>query len=179
MSLAPLPALPARAAASRAPAPRATRVARGPAARPAIAPRAPSPTMKTALLPVASSSSSSRRAPGRRRRRRASGPAASRLRGSLAGALRATEDDAARGPPEAAPEAAPDFTAPPDFSLPELSDDEEVKGAQMTAIVTGVVSVVLAVAYLGLVQLFDSREMLPPPPEAMGMGECPPGERRC
>ena len=49
----------------------------------------------------------------------------------------------------------------------------------MTAIVTGVVSVVLAVAYLGLVQLFDSREMLPPPPEAMGMGECPPGERRC
>ena len=63
MSLAPLPALPARAAASRAPAPRATRVARGPAARPAIAPRAPSPTMKTALLPVASSSSSSRRAP--------------------------------------------------------------------------------------------------------------------
>ena len=175
MSLAPFPALPSRAAASRAPAPRATRVARGPAARPAIAPRAPSPMTKTALLPVASSSSSSRHAPGRR----ASGPAASRLRGSLAGALRATEDDAARGPPEAAPEAAPDFTAPPDFSLPELSDDEEVKGARMTAIVTGVVSVVLAVAYLGLVQLFDSREMLPPPPEAMGMGECPPGERRC
>jgi hypothetical protein len=177
MSLAPLPALPAHSAASRAPAPRAPRVARGPAARPAITPRAPSPMMKTALLPVASSSSSSRRAG--RRCRRASGPAASRLRGSLAGALRATEDDAARGPPEAAPEAAPDFTAPPDFSLPELSDDEEVKGAQMTAIVTGVVSVVLAVAYLGLVQLFDSREMLPPPPEAMGMGECPPGERRC
>lgn len=36
---------------------------------------------------------------------------------------------------------------------------------------TGVVSVVLAVGYLALVQLMDSREMLPPPPEAMGMGD--------
>lgn len=44
---------------------------------------------------------------------------------------------------------------------------------------TGVVSVALAVGYLALVQVIDSREMLPPPPEAMGMGECPPGERRC
>jgi hypothetical protein len=41
------------------------------------------------------------------------------------------------------------------------------------------VSVILAVGYLALVQVIDSREMLPPPPEAMGMGECPPGERRC
>ena len=32
-------------------------------------------------------------------------------------------------------------------------------------------SVVLAVAYLGLVQVLDSREMLPPPPEAMGQGD--------
>jgi hypothetical protein len=31
--------------------------------------------------------------------------------------------------------------------------------------------VVLAVGYLLLVQVMDSREMLPPPPEAMGMGE--------
>ena len=44
---------------------------------------------------------------------------------------------------------------------------------------TGIVSVALAVGYLALVQVIDSREMLPPPPEAMGMGECPPGERRC
>lgn len=36
---------------------------------------------------------------------------------------------------------------------------------------TGVISVVLAVGYLALVQLMDSREMLPPPPEAMGMGD--------
>ena len=40
-------------------------------------------------------------------------------------------------------------------------------------------SVVLAVGYLALVQVMDSREMLPPPPEAMGNGECPLGERRC
>jgi hypothetical protein len=36
---------------------------------------------------------------------------------------------------------------------------------------TGAFSVVLAVGYLLLVQVMDSREMLPPPPEAMGMGE--------
>ena len=36
---------------------------------------------------------------------------------------------------------------------------------------TGVVSVVLAVGYLALVQVMDSREMLPPLPEAMGMGD--------
>ncbi len=49
----------------------------------------------------------------------------------------------------------------------------------LLSIPTGVVSVALAVGYLALVQVIDSREMLPPPPEAMGMGECPPGERRC
>jgi hypothetical protein len=156
---------------------------------------------------------------------------ATHLRGSPA--LRAAEDDQTPAP-------AP---APEELSFPELSDDEEVKGAQITAIITGasrtrtdrqssdasrslspekrrrgarlrqkvethtqtlapsersrdpdpsssvsfafpsnstgVVSVALAVGYLALVQVIDSREMLPPPPEAMGMGECPPGERRC
>ena len=32
-------------------------------------------------------------------------------------------------------------------------------------------SVVLAVAYLGRGQVLDSREMLPPPPEAIGQGD--------
>ena len=41
-------------------------------------------------------------------------------------------------------------------------------------------SVALAIGYLALVQVIDSREMLPPPPEAMrAWRECPPGERRC
>lgn len=91
------------------------------------------------------------------------------LRGRNATALRASEDD----PPPKEP------AAPEQLSFPELSDDEEVRGSQITAIVTGVVSVVLAVGYLALVQVMDSREMLPPPPEAMGNGECPLGERRC
>ena len=59
----------------------------------------------------------------------------------------------------------PDPSFPVSFAFPSNS--------------TGVVSVALAVGYLALVQVIDSREMLPPPPEAMGMGECPPGERRC
>ncbi len=67
---------------------------------------------------------------------------------------------------EDATESAP---APP--PPPPGESEEDVKGAQMTAIVTGVVSVVLAVGYLALVQVMDSREFLPPPPEAMGNGE--------
>ena len=123
-----------------------------------------------------------------------------------------------------------DPRAPEELSFPELSDDEEVKGAQITAIITGasrtrtdrrdgrlgrypsgrrgayartarartqrarssvhddakltpsssiptgVVSVALAIGYLALVQVIDSREMLPRPPEARA-GECLPGER--
>ncbi|CAI5471257.1 unnamed protein product [Closterium sp. Yama58-4] len=44
-----------------------------------------------------------------------------------------------------------------------------VKG-QVTAIVTGAISLILAIGYLALVQLLDSRglQMLPPPPEAFG-----------
>ena len=43
---------------------------------------------------------------------------------------RAGEDDDAPAEPAAAP-------TPEPLSFPELSDDEEVKGAQMTAIITG------------------------------------------
>ena len=43
---------------------------------------------------------------------------------------RAVEDDDAPAEPAAAP-------TPEPLSFPELSDDEEVKGAQMTAIITG------------------------------------------
>ena len=57
-----------------------------------------------------------------------------------------------------------------DFGTNPLTGEAlEAKG-QMTAIVTGIVSVGLAVAYLGLVQVMDSRDMAPPPPEAMGDG---------
>ena len=44
--------------------------------------------------------------------------------------VRAGEDDDAPAEPAAAP-------TPEPLSFPELSDDEEVKGAQMTAIITG------------------------------------------
>lgn len=49
------------------------------------------------------------------------------LRGRNATALRASEDD----PPPKEP------AAPEQLSFPELSDDEEVRGSQITAIVTG------------------------------------------
>lgn len=52
---------------------------------------------------------------------------ATHLRGSHTAALRAAEDDETPAP-------AP---APEELSFPELSDDEEVKGAQITAIITG------------------------------------------
>ena len=51
-----------------------------------------------------------------------------RLGGSVV--ARAGEDDDAPAEPAAAP-------TPEPLSFPELSDDEEVKGAQMTAIITG------------------------------------------
>lgn len=52
---------------------------------------------------------------------------ATHLRGSHTAAVRAAEDDETPAP-------AP---APEELSFPELSDDEEVKGAQITAIITG------------------------------------------
>ncbi|CAI5977228.1 unnamed protein product [Closterium sp. NIES-64] len=82
-------------------------------------------------------------------------------------AVRASSDDsgsAETSPAEASPKpppAAQPSTPPPQQGL--------VKG-QVTAIVTGVISLILAIGYLALVQLLDSRglQMLPPPPEAFG-----------
>ena len=42
-----------------------------------------------------------------------------------------------------------------------------LKRGQWTAVLSGVVAVVLGVGYLLLASILDSREMLPPPPEAM------------
>jgi hypothetical protein len=75
--------------------------------------------------------------------------------------VRASGDDDADGE---------DVKVKGDFGTNPLTGEAlEAKG-QMTAIVTGIVSVGLAVAYLGLVQVMDSRDMAPPPPEAMGDG---------
>lgn len=40
---------------------------------------------------------------------------------------------------------------------------------QGTAVATGVVSLIIGVGYLFLASLLDSRELLPPPPEALGL----------
>jgi hypothetical protein len=61
-------------------------------------------------------------------------------------------------------------TSSPEYGLNPLTGEPLEEKGQMTAIVTGIVSVALAVGYLGLVQLMDSRDMLPPPPEALGDG---------
>ena len=45
----------------------------------------------------------------------------------------------------------------------------EASRGQVTAILSGVVAVALGVGYLLLATFLDSREMLPPPPEAMMM----------
>lgn len=58
----------------------------------------------------------------------------------------------------------------PEYGLNPLTGEPLEEKGQMTAIVTGIVSVALAVGYLGLVQVMDSRDMLPPPPEALGDG---------
>jgi hypothetical protein len=43
------------------------------------------------------------------------------------------------------------------------------------AIVTGAISVVIAVAYLLLITVLDARgPLLPPPPEALGLSPAPP-----
>eukprot|EP00873_Tetraselmis_striata_P004478 jgi/Tetstr1/424742/TSEL_015259.t1 len=47
--------------------------------------------------------------------------------------------------------------------------DPEIAAAQRTAIATGAFSIAIAVGYLALAQLLGNRELLPPPPEAMGL----------
>ena len=45
-----------------------------------------------------------------------------------------------------------------------------MNSGKVVAIITGAISIFVAVAYLVLVQILDFRgEMLPPPPEALGM----------
>jgi hypothetical protein len=59
---------------------------------------------------------------------------------------------------------------PIDAPINPITAEPLVKG-QMTAIVTGVISVVIAVGYLVLVQFMDARDMVPPvEAEAYGDG---------
>ena len=54
----------------------------------------------------------------------------------------------------------------PQGTAPVSASDKE---AQTTAIVTGFVSLVLGFGYLALSQAMGNRDMLPPPPEALGL----------
>lgn len=58
--------------------------------------------------------------------------------------------------------------AKPAISEKRAQAEAEVKKGQRTAIVTGVISVLLGVGYLVLIQLLDTRGIIlvPPPPEA-------------
>ncbi|CAI5934172.1 unnamed protein product [Closterium sp. NIES-64] len=64
----------------------------------------------------------------------------------------------------------PPFLSPPPPPPSPRSEIMCLVKGQVTAIVTGVISLILAIGYLALVQLLDSRglQMLPPPPEAFG-----------
>lgn len=62
---------------------------------------------------------------------------------------------------------------PIDAPINPITAEPLVKG-QATAIVTGVISVLVAVGYLVLVQVMDSRDMVPPvEEEAYGDGSVP------
>ncbi|CAI7745484.1 unnamed protein product [Closterium sp. NIES-54] len=82
---------------------------------------------------------------------------AARASSDDSGSAESSQSEASPKPPQAAQPATP----PPQQGL--------VKG-QVTAIITGAISLILAIGYLALVQLLDSRglQMLPPPPEAFG-----------
>ncbi|CAM6098951.1 unnamed protein product [Calypogeia fissa] len=67
----------------------------------------------------------------------------------------------------------PTISSPPPPPSPPAVDKkaaarEEIQKGQTTAIITGVISVLLGVGYLVLVQLLDTRgvNLVPPPPEA-------------
>jgi len=60
---------------------------------------------------------------------------------------------------------------------PLTGEPLEAKG-QLTAIVAGAVSVALALGYLALVQVMDSRDMVAPPEEAFGDGSVRPADER-
>ncbi|KAI3436442.1 hypothetical protein D9Q98_005859 [Chlorella vulgaris] len=69
-----------------------------------------------------------------------------------------------RDAPEAAP---PSSSNTPPPSVTKREDPAVAKG-QRTAIITGAISIIFGVIYLGLVSFLDIRggELLPPPPEA-------------
>jgi len=84
---------------------------------------------------------------------------------------RATDDDDDDdGGDSASPSSSPEYGR-----NPLTGEPLEAKG-QFTAVVTGIVSVALAVGYLALAQVLDSRDMAPPPPEALGDGSARPAD---
>lgn len=102
--------------------------------------------------------------------------ASTRSRGNSRGNSRAvrprpratTEDE--NGGDSASPSSSPEYGR-----NPLTGEPLEAKG-QFTAVVTGIVSVALAVGYLALAQVLDSRDMAPPPPEALGDGSARPAD---
>ncbi|EFN58929.1 hypothetical protein CHLNCDRAFT_140900 [Chlorella variabilis] len=62
-------------------------------------------------------------------------------------------------------------TAAPEAPKRQPVEDPSVAKGQRTAIVTGAISIIFGVIYLGLVFFMDMRggQMLPPPPEAYGL----------
>lgn len=83
---------------------------------------------------------------------------------------------AARAEPPSAPPAAeaeaPPKQAPVELPVTPVEEADEAPGlkpGQGTAIVTGAVSLILGGGYLYLASILNNREMLPPPPEALGM----------
>jgi len=78
------------------------------------------------------------------------------------------EDDDARAPTSG--------TSTPEYGRNPLTGEPLEAEGQFTAIVTGIVSVALAIGYLGLANALDSRDMAPPPLEAMGDGSARPAD---
>ncbi|CAM6098962.1 unnamed protein product [Calypogeia fissa] len=85
------------------------------------------------------------------------------------GRARAVQEDESTSSQET-----PTISSPPPPPSPPPAVDkkaaarEEIQKGQTTAIITGVISVLLGVGYLVLVQLLDTRgvNLVPPPPEA-------------
>ena len=67
-------------------------------------------------------------------------------------------------------------TSTPEYGRNPLTGEPLEAEGQFTAIVTGIVSVALAIGYLGLANALDSRDMAPPPLEAMGDGSARPAD---
>ena len=67
-------------------------------------------------------------------------------------------------------------TSTPEYGRNPLTGEPLEAEGQFTAIVTGIASVALAIGYLGLANALDSRDMAPPPLEAMGDGSARPAD---